>query len=125
MIRPLSVSRVYSGGSDSMEKWFIMSDQSDQVDVTPGRETRLNLRATAEQYTLIRQAAQTTGKTVTDFVLDSASIAAEQILADRRRFLLDDDAWTAFDDLLERPAVLRPRLKELLEPESDLFGGPS
>jgi hypothetical protein len=36
--------------------------------------------------------------------------------------VLDDDAWTAFDDLLEQLAVLRPHLKGLLEPEPDLFG---
>ena len=98
-----------------------MSDQIEHVDISPSREARLNLRATAKQDALIRLAAQTTSKTVTDFVLDSASNAAEQILADRRWFLLDDDAWAAFEDLLERPAVLKPRLKALLEQESDLF----
>ncbi len=98
-----------------------MSDQTERVDVAPSRDARLNLRATPKQDALIRLAAQATSKTVTDFVLDSASNAAEQILADRRWFMLDDDAWTAFEDLLERPAVLKPRLKKLLERESDLF----
>jgi uncharacterized protein (DUF1778 family) len=85
------------------------------------RETRLNLRATARQNTLIRLAAQTANKTVTDFILDSASNAAEQVLADRRWFMLDESAWVAFQDLLERPAVTKPRLAELLSEESDLF----
>lgn len=85
------------------------------------RETRLNLRANARQDTLIRLAAQATNKTVTAFILDSASSAAEQVLADRRWFILDDSDWTAFQDLLERPPVMKPRLAELLSEESNLF----
>lgn len=90
-------------------------------EVPPSREARLNLRTTAKQDTLIRLAAQATSKTVTDFVLDSASTAAEQILADRRWFLLDDAAWEAFEDSLERPAVVKPKLRELLGDEASLF----
>jgi uncharacterized protein (DUF1778 family) len=85
------------------------------------RETRLNLRATARQNTLIRLAAHAVNKTVTDFVLDSASNTAEQVLADRRWFMLDESAWAAFQDLLERPAIIKPRLAELLSEEPDLF----
>jgi uncharacterized protein (DUF1778 family) len=85
------------------------------------RETRFNLRASARQDALIRLAAQATNKTVTAFILDSASSAAEQVLADRRWFMLDDSAWAAFDDLLERPAVIKPRLAELLSEESNVF----
>lgn len=91
------------------------------TEAPPSREARLNLRTTARQDTLIRLAAQATSKTVTDFVLDSASIAAEQILADRRWFLLDDAAWTAFEDSLERPAVVKPKLRELLADETSVF----
>jgi len=99
-----------------------MSEQTEHVEVSPSRDARLNLRTTAKQDALIRLAAQATSKTVTDFVLDSASNAAEQVLADRRWFLLDDAAWASFEDLLERPAVLKPRLRDLLTQESDLFG---
>jgi uncharacterized protein (DUF1778 family) len=96
------------------------SDQ--QLHETPqSREARLNIRATAKQDALIRLAAQATSKTVTDFILDSASNAAEQILADRRWFLLDDAAWTAFEDSLERPPVVKPRLRELVMDEDDVF----
>lgn len=92
-----------------------------EAEPTQARETRLNLRATARQDTLIRMAARASNKTVTDFILDSASNAAEQVLADRRWFMLDDSAWAAFEDLLDRPAVLKPRLAELLSEESNLF----
>lgn len=85
------------------------------------RETRLNLRATERQDTLIRLAAQATNTTKTSFILDSASAAAEQVLADRHWFMLDDAAWTSFRDALERPTVVKPRLAALLSEESDLF----
>ncbi|MEU6713774.1 DUF1778 domain-containing protein [Nonomuraea sp. NPDC046802] len=85
------------------------------------RETRLNLRASARQNTLIRLAAQAKNTTVTAFILDSASRAAEQVLADRRWFLLDESAWASFEDSLERPAVIKPRLAELISKESDIF----
>lgn len=96
-------------------------DTAHEMEPKRARETRLNLRTTARQDTLIRLAAQATSKTVTEFVLDSASIAAEQVLADRRWFLLDESSWAAFQDLLERPTVIKPRLASLLSEESDLF----
>lgn len=92
-----------------------------EPELKSSREARLNLRVGARQNELIRLAAQATHKTVTAFVLDSASTAAEQVLADRRWFMLDDEAWAAFQDALERPAVLKPRLADLLSEESDLF----
>lgn len=96
-------------------------DGDRDADARRARETRLNLRTSAKQDTLIRMAAEATNKTVTAFVLDSASAAAEQVLADRRWFMLDDEAWDAFQDALERPAVVKPRLAELLSEDTDLF----
>lgn len=96
-------------------------DAAHETEPKSARETRLNLRATARQDALIRLAAKASSKTVTDFVLESASNAAEQLLADRRWFMLDDSAWAAFQDLLERPAVVKPRLAELLSEETNLF----
>lgn len=90
------------------------SDQHEISDVNRSRDSRLNIRTTAKQDTLIRLAAQATNKTVTDFVLDNASNAAEQILADRRWFMLDDSAWASFEDILERPPVVKPKLRSLL-----------
>lgn len=97
------------------------SDQNVQETASVSREARLNIRTTAKQDTLIRLAAQATNKTVTDFVLDSASVAAEQILADRRWFLLDEAAWSAFEDSLERPPVVKPRLRDLFADEASAF----
>lgn len=78
------------------------------------RDSRLNIRTSAKQGNLIRQAAQAVHKSVSEFVLDSATATAEHVLADRRYFAVSDDAWQAFEAALERPAVFRPRLHELL-----------
>jgi uncharacterized protein (DUF1778 family) len=81
---------------------------------------RLNLRASARQDALIRQAAAVAGKNVTEFVLESACSNAEHVLADRRRFVLDDAAWARFMQALDRPVTAKPRLKALFDRPSVL-----
>jgi nucleoside-diphosphate-sugar epimerase len=41
-------------------------------------------------------------------------VAANQALADRNRFELDEAQWQAFQPALERPVQQKPRLKKLL-----------
>jgi uncharacterized protein (DUF1778 family) len=48
-------------------------------------------------------------------------MTTEQAPADRRWFTLDDAAWETFEDLLDRPAVIKPRLAELLSEEPRPF----
>jgi uncharacterized protein (DUF1778 family) len=81
------------------------------------RDARINLRVPTSQAALIRRAAEAQDKSLTDFVVTSASAAAEQVLADRRWFRLEDAAWESFDALLDRPAVFKPRLNELMNSE--------
>lgn len=87
----------------------------------PGRKaTRLNLRASARQDALIRKAAEAVGRSVTEFVLDSACANAEHVLADRNRFVLDEEAWKQFMTALDQPATDKPRLRKLLSERSVL-----
>ncbi len=78
------------------------------------RGARLSLRASAQQQQLIRNAAAALDKSVTEFVLDSATANAEKVLADRRWFSLDEEAWTEFQALLDAPVSSMPKLKALL-----------
>lgn len=78
------------------------------------RDARLNLRTSIHQQQLIRSAAAALDKSVTEFVLDSATANAEQVLADRRWFLLAPDAWEEFEALLDAPATEMPKLAALL-----------
>jgi uncharacterized protein (DUF1778 family) len=77
------------------------------------RTRRINLRATDRQERLIRTGAETTGASITDFILDSACLQAERVLADKREFLASPKQWQAFVDALDRPAQIRPELARL------------
>lgn len=78
------------------------------------RTARFGLRATHQQEVLIRRAAEVSRKSVTEFVLNSACVAAENALLDQRLFLADEKSWQAFLDALERPARIKPHLSELM-----------
>ena len=52
------------------------------------RSARLGLRATPEQEVVLRRAAEVAHKSLTDFILDSACLAAEQTLLDQRLFMV-------------------------------------
>lgn len=79
------------------------------------KEARLAMRLTPDQDALIRDAAAVAGQTLTEFVTTAAMTRAEDTLADRRVFRLDDAAWTEFAAILDRPARRVPELAKLLE----------
>jgi uncharacterized protein (DUF1778 family) len=81
---------------------------------TTHRSERLNLRTSTQQQQLIRSAAAAQDKSVTDFVLESATANAERVLADRRWFQLSEDAWKDFESLLDAPVTPTPKLAALL-----------
>ena len=67
------------------------------------KERRINLRATSRQEAILRQAADATDATLTDFILGSAVEHAERILADRRWFKASDEQFAEFVRLLDAP----------------------
>jgi uncharacterized protein (DUF1778 family) len=75
---------------------------------------RLHLRIDAEQKALLEAASAATGASVSTFVLAAATEAAADVLADRRVFVLDEQAWRAFDEAMTRPAGDVAGLRELL-----------
>jgi uncharacterized protein (DUF1778 family) len=79
---------------------------------------RLNIRATVRQERLIRTGAQTTGDSVTEFILKSACLQAEHVLADRTKFVVSDRQWQAFCEALDRPAQVKPELARLFTESS-------
>lgn len=74
----------------------------------------INLRASVEQKALIDRAAARLGKSRTEFMLESAREAAENVLLDQRLFLLDDADYDAFVACLEAPVEPSPVLRHLL-----------
>lgn len=77
------------------------------------RSARLGLRATPEQEAVLRRAAEVAHKSLTDFILDSACLAAEQTLLDQRLFMVSGSRYQALMDLLERPEQANDGLRDL------------
>jgi uncharacterized protein (DUF1778 family) len=94
----------------------------------PNRATRtakLDLRISPEAKQTLMAAATAAGRSVSDFVLESALVRAEETLADRTRFGLDDERWKAFLDALDGPPRPMPRLERLLNEPSVFERGAS
>ena len=75
---------------------------------------RIDVRASAQVKQMLQEAARASHKNVSEFLLEAGLKAAEQTLADRRQFVLDDEQWRAFQEALDRPVQTKPRLKQLL-----------
>jgi uncharacterized protein (DUF1778 family) len=76
---------------------------------------------TAVQAVAIRDAARATQRTVTAFMTETAFEEAQRILTDSSRFTLKDAEWRAFNEILERPTTVKPRLAALLASD-DVIG---
>ncbi len=77
------------------------------------RSARLGLRATPEQEAVLRRAAEVAHKSLTDFILDSACLAAEQTLLNQRLFMVSGSQYQALMELLERPEQVNEGLRDL------------
>ena len=82
------------------------------------RSEKLDLRLTLEAKRTLQLAAEADRKSVTEFVLESALLRAEERLADRRHFYLNAKAWAEFQRALDAPPREHSRLKRLLEEPS-------
>ena len=77
------------------------------------RSVRLGLRATPEQETVLRRAAEVAHKSLTDFILDAAYQAAEQTLLNQRLFMVSGSQYQALLNMLDRPESENPGLAHL------------
>lgn len=75
---------------------------------------RIDVRASTPVKQLLQEAARACHKNVSEFLLDAGVTAANQALAERRRFVLDEAQWQAFEQALDRPVQTKPRLRKLL-----------
>ncbi len=72
----------------------------------------MNLRIDPETDARIRRAAASAGVSVSAFVASAAGAAADDVLADRREFVLEPKRWEEFVRMLDRPARELPKLRE-------------
>lgn len=76
---------------------------------------RIDVRANISVKQLLQDAARSCHKSVSEFLLEAGITAANQTLADRRRFELDENQWQLFQQTLDRPvSTPRARMKTLL-----------
>ena len=80
---------------------------------TTARRHRLEVRVTAEQDALIRQAADLEDTTVTTFVLDSVTSRAKRVVKQHQDLVLSNDTFDRFIAELDKPAESVPELVEL------------
>jgi len=78
------------------------------------REAPINIRARYVQRDLIDQAAALLNKSRSDFMLEAACQAAEDVLLDQRLFSLDVKAFAAFEKTLKTPVGDVVALRKLL-----------
>ena len=81
---------------------------------TQNRAAPINIRARTTQRNLIDKAAAMLNKNRSDFMLEAACREAENVLLDQRLFLVDDNAWRAFETLIDAPVKDNPSLRKLL-----------
>jgi uncharacterized protein (DUF1778 family) len=74
---------------------------------------RWDFRVAPEADRLVRHAAATAERTLTDFVVDAAVVEAERLLADRTQFVLVAEEWNRFVELLDRSPQDNPGLEKL------------
>lgn len=79
---------------------------------------RWDFRVASETNQLVRQAAETAERTLTDFVVDAAVVEAERVLADRTQFVLDTERWDRFVEVLDRSPQDHPGLEKLFSKPS-------
>jgi uncharacterized protein (DUF1778 family) len=79
------------------------------------RRDTLNIRIRPAERNLLDRAAELTGKTRTDFVLEATRRAAEDALLDRTLFTASPQAYAKFLAKLDAPPKANARLKRSLK----------
>jgi len=85
---------------------------------TTTRTEKLDLRLSKQAKEMLRSPAAAAQRSVSEFVLESALARAEETLADRRSFQLDEQQWSVFMEALDAAPRELPRLKKLFQEKS-------
>jgi len=78
------------------------------------RTSVISLRAFPAQRELIDRACVASHKKMTDFILEASCREAEQVLCNRRYFVLDEKAFTDFEKALDAPLNENKAVRKLL-----------
>ena len=82
------------------------------------KNAAINIRAHPRQRNLIDRAAELQHKNRSDFMLEAACQAAENILLDQRIFSLSVEKFEQFNKILDKPVVENTEVHALLNSKS-------
>jgi uncharacterized protein (DUF1778 family) len=85
------------------------------MSAVPNRSARLEARIAPDTLAAVKRAAEIAGRSVSDFVVEAARLAAERTIAETQiiRFSLADQELIA--DILSRPPKITPGLERAFE----------
>jgi uncharacterized protein (DUF1778 family) len=84
--------------------------------VEKAKPVPINMRTDEKKRNLIDLAAAMSGRDRTSFILEAACQKAEEVILDRRLFVLDDAAFDQFERALEDHSIRENKcLKQLLQ----------
>lgn len=78
----------------------------------PTKQARLQIRAKATDLQLIERAASLTHKNISEFVLEQALTAAQQVIAEVEKITLSEADWQLLFDALVNPPKPNKALKD-------------
>ena len=81
----------------------------------PLKKDNLNVRIASDELELIKRAAEASGKSVSSFVIEAATISAQKALMDQRFFHLDGDLFESVAEAVSQPGRVHPKLAALLK----------
>lgn len=80
---------------------------------TPTRDSRWNLRVASDDDFVVRRAADSSDRDLSEFVRSAAVQEAARVLADRTAFALDEEQWDRLAAILDRPPSVPAGLEKL------------
>ncbi|MCQ8180987.1 DUF1778 domain-containing protein [Methylomonas sp. LW13] len=86
-----------------------------QMQTREATPVSINIRAKVRQRDIIDQAAERLGRSRSDFMLEAACRAAEDVLLDQAFFAVDEGAFAQFQALLDQPLPPTDKLRRLLK----------
>lgn len=75
------------------------------------KKQRIDLRLTDDDKSMIEEAAAISNQSVSQFMLNSASQRAAEVIEQHRRVILNEESWTRVMDALSNPPSPGEKLK--------------
>lgn len=82
---------------------------------TGSKSMQINMRIRPAQRELIARAAELRHKSVSEFMIDAATEAAEDALLKQRVFLVDDEQYSQILQIMDSPVSDNPALQKMLD----------